>query len=143
MEEKRQKYIGDWWDKASRDDLRRKFDHLEGFLPPDFESILDVGGGIGAMHDSISRWKKHSYVLVDGSRGSVEASKRAGIRAIQCDLDSEPLPFEDNSFDLVCATDLLEHVRDPWIVLAEMARVSRKYVFIYGPNGGRAGSRSF
>src|SRR5205807_7973662 len=37
--------------------------------------------------------------------------------------DVYTLPFEDATFDVVCAMDLLEHVEDPARVIAEAARV--------------------
>lgn len=38
------------------------------------------------------------------------------------------LPFEDNSFDLVCAFDVIEHIKDHELAMQEIARVLR-------PNG--------
>jgi 2-polyprenyl-6-hydroxyphenyl methylase/3-demethylubiquinone-9 3-methyltransferase len=37
--------------------------------------------------------------------------------------DALSLPFDDASFDVVCAMDFLEHVEDPGAVVAEVARV--------------------
>lgn len=37
----------------------------------------------------------------------------------------ESLPFEENSFDLVCALDIVEHVEDDSKALAELTRVAR------------------
>lgn len=36
------------------------------------------------------------------------------------------LPFEDNSFDVVCAFDVIEHVADDALAVAEMQRVCKK-----------------
>ncbi len=38
---------------------------------------------------------------------------------------AEELPFEDNSFDLVYSTNVLEHVKDPRLVLRESLRILR------------------
>lgn len=47
---------------------------------------------------------------------------------------AENIPFADSSFDLVIAKDVLEHVDDVATSLSELIRVSRKYVYIVGPN---------
>jgi methionine biosynthesis protein MetW len=122
------------WKKSDGTKLVEKFDHLREFLPRDFNTVLDVGGGMGDFHTSLSRWKKHEYTLVDFSPFAVQSVKDKNLNAIEADVDSDTLPFPDNSFDLVVATDVLEHFRNPWAVLREMSRVSKKYIFIYSPN---------
>ena len=47
---------------------------------------------------------------------------------------AESIPFIDDSFDLVIAKDVLEHVDDVHASVNEMLRVSRRYVYIVGPN---------
>jgi len=47
---------------------------------------------------------------------------------------AENLPFEEQSFDVVCADELLEHIPDPQKVLKEAIRVARKKVICTVPN---------
>jgi len=49
-------------------------------------------------------------------------------------LDGQAIPFPDNSFDLVYCWEVLHHVEHPDRILAEMARVSSKFVVIFEPN---------
>jgi len=51
-----------------------------------------------------------------------------------CQGDARELPFETGSFDLVYGWEILHHISDPGVVLAEMARVSRRYVLVAEPN---------
>jgi ubiquinone/menaquinone biosynthesis C-methylase UbiE len=49
--------------------------------------------------------------------------------------DAEKLPFEDRSFGGVGAFEMLEHTKNPAIVLSELARVTRGHVYITVPIG--------
>jgi ubiquinone/menaquinone biosynthesis C-methylase UbiE len=49
--------------------------------------------------------------------------------------DAARLPFADNSFDLVYCWEVLHHLSNPALTVAEMARVSRQYVLLVEPNG--------
>src|SRR5438876_10852436 len=55
----------------------------------------------------------------------------------QCDFSK--LPFADGSFDLVWAWAALWHVPDAHALLNEMARVSRRLVFVAMPNRSQPG----
>jgi ubiquinone/menaquinone biosynthesis C-methylase UbiE len=48
--------------------------------------------------------------------------------------DALKLPFADNSFDLVYGWEVLHHISEPSLAVAEMARVSRRYVLVAEPN---------
>jgi methionine biosynthesis protein MetW len=122
------------WNTTDLKGMTSKFDHLVQFLPSDAQTILDIGAGNGALHSAFKKHRKITYTGVDASLEGVRHIELEGGVGIQSDVDGVRLPFDDNSFDAVFACDILEHVRDPWVLLGEMARVSRKYVVIYGPN---------
>ena len=46
----------------------------------------------------------------------------------------EALSFADGEFDLVAATEVLEHVADPQAAVAEMARVARRWLLVSVPH---------
>ena len=48
--------------------------------------------------------------------------------------DARALPFAGASFDLVYGWEILHHVSEPARVVAEMRRVSRRYVLVIEPN---------
>lgn len=123
-----------YWKTAHRAKMVQKFDHLKGFLPTDFDTLLDIGGGPGFLSESISKWHLHKATILEVSEEALKQAAENGHTAVKADLDKVTFPFPDKSFDMVVAYDLLEHVRDPWIVLKEMQRVSRKYVFVCCPN---------
>lgn len=58
----------------------------------------------------------------------------AGDGVIACDLEKGLPDFKDNSYDIVTALDVLEHLENCHFVLEEMIRVARKGVFVSLPN---------
>jgi SAM-dependent methyltransferase len=89
---------------------------------------LDVGCG-----DGFSTLYAPGHLQLTACDGSLTMLRRhPGARRLQA--DAFRLPFRDNSFDLVFAWELLHHVSEPHRVLAEMARVSRKWVINCEPN---------
>jgi len=88
----------------------------------DARTILDLGCGTGEF----GRLAGGAVEVhgVDSDPLAVEAASRWG-RARLADLDAEPLPFADASFDAVLAKDIFEHLHKPGHVAREAARVLR------------------
>ncbi|MDE2293450.1 MAG: class I SAM-dependent methyltransferase [Elusimicrobia bacterium] len=55
----------------------------------------------------------------------------AGFTFKHCDLNAGPIPFDDDMFDLVVATHVMEHVKDPLAFFGECVRVCRPGGFLY------------
>lgn len=91
-----------------------------------FRSVLDVGGGKGYALDFFKARCKNC-TLVDISKTALEKCRHPHKLI-------EPygeLPFEDNSFDLIFCTDVLEHLEEKYAkrLIKEMERVAKKYIF--------------
>ena len=86
------------------------------------QRVLDLGCRDGAL--SRVYVEGNSIVGVDADRDALAEAEKLGIETRWADLD-EPLPFEEASFDVVVAGELLEHLRDPHRVVAEVRRVLR------------------
>ena len=84
--------------------------------------VLDLGCRDGALTQAYAGGNE--IVGVDADREALAEAQKLGIETRWADLD-EPLPFEDESFDVVVAGELLEHLRDPRRVVAEVRRVLR------------------
>lgn len=52
----------------------------------------------------------------------------------QVNLETEKVPFPDNSFDCVLCLDVLEHIENIHEIFDELCRVSRHYVIVSLPN---------
>ena len=94
--------------------------------------LLDVGCGPASITaDLTERVAPGRVVALDAAAGALEAA-RATLRerglSEQVELtsgDVMALPFEDASFDVVHAHQVLQHLADPVGALAEMRRVTR------------------
>ncbi len=88
--------------------------------------VLDVGCGGGFLANHLAR-AGFRVTGLDASEEALEVAARhdATRRVTYLRGDGYGLPFEDASFDAVCAMDFLEHVEDPARVVSEAARVLR------------------
>ncbi len=68
------------------------------------------------------RMPLHGTQFVDISHKAMTRFRAKGAGAVTALVNA--LPFADDSFDLVCAFDIIEHVEDDETVLRELARVS-------------------
>ena len=91
--------------------------------------ILDIGCGAGLLTNALAL-KDHETYGIDLSRSSLEAASRFDQtkKVNYQEANAYDLPFEDQSFDAVCALDVLEHVERPKRLIEEASRVLK-------PNG--------
>jgi ubiquinone/menaquinone biosynthesis C-methylase UbiE len=83
-------------------------------------TILDIGCGTGAMSQKLAA---HGTVIsADFSPLALEYSRRRELTRL-CAADAMRLPFQDGSFDLIVALDILEHLPDDEAALREFQRV--------------------
>jgi hypothetical protein len=88
------------------------------------KNILNIGGG----------GKRHLKKNLDDSFNVFEIDM-AGECDLELNLDKiDGLPFEDNSFDLCCAFDVLEHLEQFHLINSELYRISKSSVLISLPN---------
>jgi 2-polyprenyl-3-methyl-5-hydroxy-6-metoxy-1,4-benzoquinol methylase len=97
--------------------------------------MLDIGCSNG---DWALYWSKQGWNCsgVDIDKEHVEIASKRGINAKHCDLNHENLPFEDKSFDLIFAGEVLEHLIDTDGFMRELRRCVRPggLVLITTPN---------
>ena len=117
--------------------------------------VLDVGIAPGHMAMALSRLGYEvSGVSYDPDSNFVDYKDKTTLRerlvaedivVKKCDIQSEPLPFEDNSFDIVLFTEILEHLEQfPNMILKEINRVLNKkngYLILTTPNVSHLSNR--
>jgi methionine biosynthesis protein MetW len=84
--------------------------------------VLDLGCRDGALTEAYAAGNE--VIGVDADREALAEAERRGIETHWADLD-QPLAFDDASFDVVVAGELLEHLRDPESLVAQILRVLR------------------
>jgi SAM-dependent methyltransferase len=95
-------------------------------MPGGDERALDVGTGAGTLALALAPLVGE-VVGVDVVPELLEAARRDAPRNVTfVEADATRLPFEDESFDLVCCRRTLHHVARPELVVAELARVARR-----------------
>ena len=89
------------------------------------ERALEVGTGAGATAIALAPLVRSVTGVDVVSQLLVEGRAQAPANVEFVEADATALPFEQGSFDLVCAVGMLHHVARPELVLAEMSRVLR------------------
>lgn len=102
--------------------------------------VLDLGCRSGAFTRHFL--EGNQVVGLDVDRVALDKAAELGIEPVVANVE-EPLPFEDASFDVVVAGELLEHLRFPAAVVGEVRRVLRPGGLFVGsvPNAFRLQSR--
>lgn len=111
----------------------KRFDETEKLIPKDVTSLLDVGCGNGAF---LERFKKYNPdVKVMGLERSKVATDMNYFSSKPCVGNIDSIPFSDNSFDIVSALEVIEHLpyRTYEIGLKELERVAKEYIIISVP----------
>jgi SAM-dependent methyltransferase len=85
--------------------------------------LVDAGGGSGAVTAMVG-WPTDRAMVIEGNRSLVStAHHELGLGALQGSVHA--LPLADGSADVVSLLDVIEHLQDPRVALAEARRVLR------------------
>jgi 2-polyprenyl-6-hydroxyphenyl methylase/3-demethylubiquinone-9 3-methyltransferase len=136
-----------WWNEDSHLAILKeavnpaRFEYLKTILDekaafdPAEARALDIGCGGGFFAEKLAT-RVDRVTGIDPSEPSIEAAQKHAAET-GLDIDYQPargeqIPFEDESFEIVCCCDVLEHVNDLEKVVEESARVLKPGgVFFY------------
>lgn len=93
-------------------------------IPLSAKTILDVGCAQGALGAAYLRRNPNCRVLgIDVDEAAVELARGRLSEAVACDVEQNPMPFAvPEGIDCIIYGDVLEHLVDPWTLLAEHAK---------------------
>ena len=115
--------------------LRTYIDLVSGYSKPGSQ-ILEIGGGNGLAARLLNQLGYHVISTDISLLFLKDAKKWNNEKLTYAVCDALDLPFKTESFDVVCSSELIEHVPDAERALSEMARVVKKggKIIIAGPN---------
>jgi len=98
-----------------------------------YMSILDVGCGRGELLQSLVQIPQVSAQGIDLDPTCIELSRQFASCRVGS-VEALDQYYSPDSFDLVIASHVLEHVPNPTLALLQLASVSRNWVLIALPN---------
>jgi ubiquinone/menaquinone biosynthesis C-methylase UbiE len=135
-------YYEDLWQRLPAEleppDLNLRLEHLRAGVRAG-DRALDLGCGDGLFTEELAR----TVAAATGADVAQAALDRARARHPQLDFRlaqiDGPLPFDDGSFDVVWASEVIEHIADTGAWLSEVRRVlaPRGRLLLTTPSHGR------
>jgi ubiquinone/menaquinone biosynthesis C-methylase UbiE len=96
-----------------------------------FKKVLEVGAGDGSILKLLSDQnfapEYHAVEISDSGVAHIKSRDIKNLISVQ-EFDGYKLPFEDDSFDLIILSHVLEHVEHERLLLREIKRVSKSFV---------------
>tara|TARA_B100000519_G_scaffold135943_1_gene117600 strand:+ start:6983 stop:7732 length:750 start_codon:yes stop_codon:yes gene_type:complete len=89
--------------------------------------VLDIGCSTGKLVKEVLKLSKATVFGIDISEIAVKQCKKDGLKNIYL-MSGDKTTFDDNSFDLIIASDCLEHIENDTKALIEWKRILK-------PNG--------
>jgi len=110
---------------------------LELLAVKDKEQVLDIGCGAGNIMEYFSRGRLFG---IDLCKHLLMAASQKKYKVPLCFIQSfaEELPFKSSVFDKVYCSEVIEHIKEPHLVIKEAQRVMREdgYFIVSIPNEG-------
>ena len=112
---------------------RYKYNLISLFPDENIKDVLEIGCGRGEILNYIDSKIKCNLLGVDIEEDIIKDASRL-YQTINFKVeDGQALSFKDDSFDLVLVLEVLEHVKNVDIIIAEAKRVSKKYCIFSVP----------
>lgn len=106
------------------------------------KKVLDIGCFDGRESYLIKKQGNEVYGI-DRMKDAVKQAEKKGIKVVRLDIEKNKWPFEKNSFDIVLAADIIEHLVDTDSFLENVKKVLKKdgRLIISTPNLASLGRR--
>jgi len=113
-----------WWCKARRDIISKLVRHQ-----PRSARILDIGCASGMLIKKLRSDGFKNVSGVDISANAIQQCKQRGLKHCAV-MNASELAFDDETFDILVASDILEHTKDDSKTLKEWGRVLKPGGFL-------------
>ncbi len=112
-----------WWFVVRLEILKQELQKIAVLEKKSKRKILNIGIATGKTSEMLSQFGEVTSVEYDAVCAEFVRQK-LNIEVIEGSILE--LPFEENSFDWVCAFDVVEHVKDDKKAISEMTRVCKE-----------------
>ncbi|WP_054709604.1 class I SAM-dependent methyltransferase [Bacillus sp. JCM 19041] len=111
---------------------------LFSIIEPSVKQVLDVGCSEGLLGAAIKDAYSATVHGFEQFPTAVAAARKKLDSVTVGDIETDPLPFEQEAFDAIIFADVLEHMVDPWAVLEKVKPylTSQGSVYASIPNVG-------
>ncbi len=110
-----------WWFTGRRDAIRKL---IHGLRIPTTADVLEIGCSGGPLQQILLADGYTRLTGIDISEKAIALAHTRGLVNVSV-MDGACLTFADNSFDLLLASDVLEHIEDEQQAVREWCRVLR------------------
>ncbi|MCB0129568.1 MAG: class I SAM-dependent methyltransferase [Caldilineaceae bacterium] len=104
---------------------------------PQGQKILEVGSVPLLLTQAVAELGYDIHGVDVGPERFASTIDRLGLKVSKCNIEVEPLPFPDQTFDVALFNEIFEHLRiNPVLTMNEVARVLRPggLLFLSTPN---------
>jgi len=116
-----------WWFIARREIILK----LLGKIAPQRKGvkILEIGCSGGPLIESLVAEGYRDTYGIDVSKEAVQRCREKGLGNV-VKMDGAETSFDDEAFDVIIASDVLEHIRDDGTAVAEWKRIVKRGGFL-------------
>lgn len=123
-----EEFYKDYWQKGrvdSEDLSKQKYNAiLKEFFPEGIKNKKVLEIGVGGKGGIIVHLKDENKVCgIDISDSAIFFAGELGLKVQKANLDTEKLPYENNSIDIIFAFEVFEHFANPQHAIEEINRV--------------------
>ena len=104
---------------------RHPAEFLNSHFPNGPLTVLDIGSGRGRLKQFLNGRDGARFHGIEVLAEMARTCSDLGYQMHMHDIDAAPLPFPEDSFDVVAGLHVLEHLRNPAEAVQEMVRVTR------------------
>jgi 2-polyprenyl-3-methyl-5-hydroxy-6-metoxy-1,4-benzoquinol methylase len=98
-------------------------DDLLDFVPVEARSMIELGCGEGALGQAVKQRQRARVVGVELDRNAAAIARKRIDDVYQGDVE-EIVSLIHEKFDCIVASEIIEHVTDPWSLLGELRRIA-------------------
>jgi SAM-dependent methyltransferase len=118
-----EKYAQEAWREERREDACYLIDQVRGIISfPNNGCVLDVGCGSGDLGLELKKQFSVESYGIELNETAIQYANERGVKSILADLD-EVWPYQNEFFDVVTGTEIIEHIVNPDHFILEAKRV--------------------